>query len=1747
MSQIGSMFVRLGMDLSDFSKGLADAQKQLEGVGEQFSKIGTAMSLAFTAPITAALAFAVKSQAQFESAMNKVAALVDNVTKQELAALDELALKLGKETQFSAKQAADAMGELAASGFTASEIMKSLGGVLSLAAVGQISLAQAAQISSGVLKGFNLDAEKMQYVTDALAKVASKSAVSVQELGFTFKYVGPIAKGVGLAFEEMAAAAGLLGNAFIKGEQAGTSLRGIIARLVDPSKEVRDIFKGLDINVFEASGKMKSLADIMDMLREKGMGAKEIIRLFGQEAGVGMVALMNQGSKALRDWTTDVTKAGGEAKKMADIMRQGLSGAWEELTGTLETLGIQVGKALEPILIPLLKMVTDFGNQLVDLAGKFRELPISVQATAGAFTLLLVTVGPATLILGKAIEMFVSLKGIVPIVNSLGLSFQGLGGGIGGLAAKLGPLGLILASVAATLYKLPSTIETVTNASNDLGQVWSNIFGESTPYIEKNKIALALMASQTVDATALIKVALTDQQRAYIGLGESIKSVWDPEKRSLWKQFIDTIIDSLDVFSKWRDGAKAFSMAVEFFTGKYKLMEEVSKKTLELFNQKYVMPSMKGPGDAAVADFARIQKSASELFKSLAEHGVVLEKGTKSWDEWLKALQKADVALKNKTATDLDAVLAAQRYAKEVQATAARLAEHGIVVDKGSMSWKEYAKALDKAKEYHAELDKEINQTTALIKKLPESLAEFASQYKVNFDSILAAPSIQKDLEAINHQIRDLWKFGSDPEAQKSIDLLEKAKLGLRGMWEEAKKASDINLDKYFINLQKSLEQLDLAKTGKQLVKEFNEAVKRELSDSGFNMWDALMGSSGTEEKTGRALGSLTALTDSVAKLEVKSKEAASAAALLGVAWGTTADQLFGLTQLQSAVANAKKAYETIASSGLASKQQLSEAWLGYAQIVANANYTAAHETGEKYDAMVADIIRKVGTAGQKMTQGLKDSFKEFQESVGHSFEGFFENLFNGKGLKSSLNSLVSDLKDGLLKALEPFKKAAIGILTDLITGKGVSLGGLVTSAKEAASAAKAAITGAQVATDAAKTASTAVQAGANAANTAAAAAGTAADVAGTAAKTASSTADTVSSGAKTMSSTLSSISSVTGIVTGAITAVTGVLSYLADRRMEKDIGRIEVTTRGMLNEALNLRRDLWDQHNGFLARTSDMWATLRDILDAIGSGHISGTETMKPLLEIENNIFTRLGEVWQTLDKILTAVQHSASGGSEGAPDLGPAYDPEAAAQKVVEGIQKSIQLEDWSNTFATLNKTTSATAKRINDELIQSLLDQTEATTDLAHVTSTYSDDVAPVAVDSIAATALATKLVTNAFTDASVKTAAVTAEVKKTSIALPILQYTLQNTAKDTGILTSIMTDLQKPLQDTASAISQTVELIEATTAHYESKLADIGKAMTAQAEGASIAAESMTNTAIDMRDVTTMTGDEFRAIYQNGVNFTTGLYGVATHSKAAWEQVASNVQAGDNLVGNAITSFGANVLVASSELNDAFRSAAAGVSGSVARLKSTLSSLPGEVSSTMWDTPTFDTPGGFSPTTTATPTGGAVYKPGPGSNLFKPGQTEDYGIKPATIPDYLAGGTSAGATTSFPDTWSPENWGKFPGGADPALAAVTKLADQSAIDLKSIAAQAVLAIVPSPPPIQYPISPYPTEDATTPDMSLLGQLGPAQIDTVSKLSTLQDSVNKLTSVGAININVTVNNADAQVIADEIAHILHDQFGV
>jgi TP901 family phage tail tape measure protein len=348
--QVGELHAKLRLDDSDFHSGLNEAQGNLGKLGSAATTAGKVAVGALAGLGVAAVGAAgqgIRTFANFEAAMNNVAA-VSGATGDEFQSLEDQAKELGRTTQFSATQAADAMGFLAMAGFEANDIMGAMPGTLQLAAAANMDLASAADTVSNILTGYGKDVEDLAHVNDVLVATMTNANVDLNMLGESMKFVGPIASSVGVEFEEAAAAVGLLGNAGIQGSMAGTSLRGAISRLINPTEQAAGLMEELGITAMDAEGNFVGFESIVRQLEDSGANTAQMMSLFGDRAGPAMAALVDQGADALADLTKELEESGGTAERIAGVQMEGLLGAWKQIQSAAEGLFIEIGQNLAP-------------------------------------------------------------------------------------------------------------------------------------------------------------------------------------------------------------------------------------------------------------------------------------------------------------------------------------------------------------------------------------------------------------------------------------------------------------------------------------------------------------------------------------------------------------------------------------------------------------------------------------------------------------------------------------------------------------------------------------------------------------------------------------------------------------------------------------------------------------------------------------------------------------------------------------------------------------------------------------------------------------------------------------------------------------------------------------------------------------------------------------------------------------------------------------------------------------------------------------------------------------------------------------------------------------------------------------------------------------------------------------------------------------------------------------------------------
>lgn len=343
--------------------------QQLRGIGSVAGTVGKGIGVAVAAGTAIAgvgLKQVIELGIQYTGKLNEMQA-VTGATAAQMSQIGQTAKALGADLTLpatSAAGAADAMLELAKGGLSVDQAMKAAKGTLQLAAAAQIDAASAAEIQSNALNQFGLSAESATHVADILANTANAASGSIGDIALALKYVGPVAKSVGVSIDDTATAIGLLANKGIQADQAGTSLRAMIASLAAPSKPAAKALDELGIKAFDSKGKFVGFRTVIDEL-SKAQGrmtqeqfASAAATAFGREPLAAIVALASSGAPAFDDMAQAVSRQGGAADVAAAKMK-GLGGAWEGFKSQLETAGISIFESIDGPLESIVRKGSD--------------------------------------------------------------------------------------------------------------------------------------------------------------------------------------------------------------------------------------------------------------------------------------------------------------------------------------------------------------------------------------------------------------------------------------------------------------------------------------------------------------------------------------------------------------------------------------------------------------------------------------------------------------------------------------------------------------------------------------------------------------------------------------------------------------------------------------------------------------------------------------------------------------------------------------------------------------------------------------------------------------------------------------------------------------------------------------------------------------------------------------------------------------------------------------------------------------------------------------------------------------------------------------------------------------------------------------------------------------------------------------------------------------------------------------------
>ncbi|EAF7917795.1 phage tail tape measure protein [Listeria monocytogenes] len=588
----------------------------LEKSGQKLTKVGTAMTVGFTAPIVAGMVKSTKAYLDFDNEVTEINSLLRESGESAKEFGDrytqvfDYAQKASVKYGVASEQTMLGMKEMVKKGYDINQTMASMPAIFNAARASGDEFETVMTVTTSTLEQFGMiskDTNKqMEYtnkVADVLTYVADKTAAGFSDMGTAMNYVGPISHSLGYSLTDTAAAVGLLSNRGIEGQKAGTGLRGMLTSLLKPSKSAAEAMSAVGLTIEDNNGNMKTLPTLLDDINDKTKKMTKtqknsfLTMIFGREPLSAVNTLLEAGGDSLRKYSKGADEANGYTKQVADNMRKAGKFGVDQFKASLEVLEQNVGQKLMPALTPII----EWANKMID---KFNDLSGAQQQSIIKWAGILAATGPVLMIGGKLVSMTGGLiKGFAGLGKILGLGSKlaplaagfgatttavegtslaaaGLAGSFGALPAVIGLAGAALIGVGIYaldkhISKIEESKERIKTWGYDIGAEADKSMGKFNEFASEGKLALDTFATGATDDSKRVVTAFKN-------MADEIKKNTDDALNGFKKSYeefspaVQAILDN-----SMKDSEKRANERKANVNAQYKEIEDIYKSAAE--------------------------------------------------------------------------------------------------------------------------------------------------------------------------------------------------------------------------------------------------------------------------------------------------------------------------------------------------------------------------------------------------------------------------------------------------------------------------------------------------------------------------------------------------------------------------------------------------------------------------------------------------------------------------------------------------------------------------------------------------------------------------------------------------------------------------------------------------------------------------------------------------------------------------------------------------------------------------------------------------------------------------------------------------------------------------------------------------------------------------------------------------------------------------------------------------------------
>lgn len=374
------------------------------------------------------------------------------LTKTELGGLSEELLRIGKLNIAPIEQIPESFNKIISAGLDVKTSLEVLDPSLKAAKAGFSDVGEVAKSAVAVMNSSGRD---INTVYDVLFATLNKGNAEFADIAQYLPKLIPMARGAGFALGETAGAWAYLTAQGQTSERATTLAQNAMKALADPAKIAA--FEKMGVTLYDQSGKIKPLTDIIDQLAGKTKNLSDLSRasFFGRigldQEAAGFFAAATQDAQKFRETIDYTTNSQGQLSEAYKNSVTPLD-TWNQITNLLKGNMVDLGMRFLPI-------ISSMGQGVLDVIQWFKDLYNSSAVLRDYLSYL------GTVFQWAFKIAVIPIRFVWNMINNIGDSISwviskitGFGGGIENMYLKIRPILLYLkelfGQVADIAYKL---------------------------------------------------------------------------------------------------------------------------------------------------------------------------------------------------------------------------------------------------------------------------------------------------------------------------------------------------------------------------------------------------------------------------------------------------------------------------------------------------------------------------------------------------------------------------------------------------------------------------------------------------------------------------------------------------------------------------------------------------------------------------------------------------------------------------------------------------------------------------------------------------------------------------------------------------------------------------------------------------------------------------------------------------------------------------------------------------------------------------------------------------------------------------------------------------------------------------------------------------------------------------------------------------------------------------------------------